>query len=218
MLLNFWLRHKKTGFALRTELPWRPISRQVIVSLSCYEGKGLGGFRLSISEIRADALQTIEGIESLYDAYRGVAYGLAFQILREQTAAEDAVQDAFLAIWRARGRYDPSKGALKRWLLTIVRNCAIDSLRRDRAGSVRVVELDTAPVVVDEGADPAAVGPERMWIRDALMTLPGAQRDAIVLAFFGGYTHAEIAERNGLPLGTVKGQVRMGLQKLAAMD
>jgi RNA polymerase sigma-70 factor (ECF subfamily) len=176
------------------------------------------GAVLGISEVRADALQTIEGIESLYDACRGFAYGLAFQILREQTAAEDAVQDAFLAIWRARSRYDPSKGPLKGWLLTIVRNCAIDRLRRDRAGSLRVVELDTAPVVVDEGADPAAVGPERLWIRDALMTLPGAQRDAIVLAFFGGYTHTQIAERNGLPLGTVKGQLRMGLQKLAAMD
>ncbi len=173
---------------------------------------------MSISEIRADALRTIEGIERLHDAYRGVAYGLAYKILREQTAAEDAVQDAFLAIWRARGRYDPNKGALKSWLLTIVRNCAIDSLRRDRAGSGRVVELDAAPMVVDEGADPSAIGLERMWIRDALMTLPSAQRDAILLAFFGGYTHTEIAERNGLPLGTVKGQLRMGLQKLAAMD
>jgi RNA polymerase sigma-70 factor, ECF subfamily len=173
---------------------------------------------LGTSEIRADALQTIEGMERLFDAYRGFAYGLAFQILREQTAAEDAVQDAFLAIWRARNRYDPNKGPLKGWLLTIVRNCAIDRLRRDRAPSVRVVELDAAPVVVDEGADPAAVGPERIWIREALLALPDAQRDAILLAFFGGYTHSQIAERNGLPLGTVKGQLRMGLQKLAAMD
>lgn len=171
-----------------------------------------------ISEINGDGLGTIEGIETLYDACKGVAYGLAFQILREQTAAEDAVQDAFLALWRARGRYDPRKGALKSWLLTIVRNCAIDRLRRDRAGSVRVVELDTAPVAVDERADPAAIGPERLWIRDALRALPDAQRDAILLAFFGGYTHTQIAERNGLPLGTVKGQLRMGLQKLAAMD
>ena len=171
-----------------------------------------------ISDFRADALQTIEGIERLYDAYRGFAYGLAFQILGEQTAAEDVVQDAFLAIWRARRQYDPEKGAIKSWLLTIVRNRAIDRLRHDRAGSSRVVELDMAELVGDDGADPAAMGADRLWIRDALKTLPDPQRDAILLAFFGGYTYAQIAERKGLPLGTVKGQLRLGLQKLAALD
>jgi RNA polymerase sigma-70 factor, ECF subfamily len=163
-------------------------------------------------------LQTIEGIAELYDAYRGIAYGLAFQILREQTAAEDVVQDAFLAIWRARRQYDPEKGAIKSWLLTIVRNRAIDRLRHDRAGSVRVVELNMAELVGDDGADPAAMGAERLWIREALRNLPDPQRDAILLAFFGGYTYAQIAERKGLPLGTVKGHLRLGLQKLAAMD
>jgi len=172
----------------------------------------------AIGEARGAGLQTIEGMESLYDAYSGLAYGLALHILREQTAAEDVVQDAFLAMWRARRQYDPEKGPLKSWLLMIVRNRAIDRLRHDRVGSVRVVELDMAELVGDDAADPAAMGAERQWIRDSLRALPDAQRDAILLAFFGGYTYAQIAERKGLPLGTVKGQLRLGLQKLAAMD
>ncbi len=75
-----------------------------------------------------------------------------------------------------------------------------------------------AAIVGDEGDDPAVLGADRLWIREALGNLPDAQRDAILLAFFGGYTCAQIAERKGLPLGTVKGQLRLGLQKLAAMD
>ena len=172
----------------------------------------------AISDFGADALQTVEGIESLYDAYSGIAYGMALQILREQTAAEDVVQEAFLAIWRARRHYDREKGAIKSWLLTIVRNRAIDRLRHDRAGASRVVELDMAEIVGDEAADPAVLGADRLWIREALGNLPDAQRNAILLAFFGGYTCAQIAERKGLPLGTVKGQLRLGLQKLATMD
>ncbi|HVS06680.1 MAG TPA: sigma-70 family RNA polymerase sigma factor [Candidatus Dormibacteraeota bacterium] len=171
-----------------------------------------------MSEIGADALQTIEGMESLYDSCKGIAYGLAFQIVREQTAAEDVVQDAFLAVWRGRRQYDPEKGALKSWLLTIVRHRAIDRLRRDRAGSTKVVELEMAELVGDDGADPADMGAERLWLHMALKALPDRQRDAVLLAFFGGYTCAQIAERQGLPLGTVKGQLRLGLQKLAAMD
>ncbi len=97
------------------------------------------------TEILADALQTIEGIERLYDACKGIAYGLAFQILGEQMAAEDVVQEAFLSVWRSRRRYDPSKGAVKTWVLTIVRNRAIDRLRQDRS-QVTLVELDTANV------------------------------------------------------------------------
>ncbi len=165
------------------------------------------------TEILGDALQTIEGIERLYDACKGIAYGLAFQILREQMAAEDVVQEAFLSVWRSRRRYDPSKGAVKTWVLTIVRNRAIDRLRQDRS-QVNVVELETANVGLDDSADPATVEPERMWIREALQALPETQREPILLAYFGGYTHSQIAARKNLPLGTVKAQVRLGLHKL----
>ncbi len=170
------------------------------------------------SEISPDVLQTVDGIERLYDAYRGFAYGLAYQIMREQTAAEDVVQDAFISAWRSRRGYDPSKGSVKSWLLTIVRNRAIDRLRHDRASLGKDLELDTAYLVVGETADPASVGVDRLWIREALKELPETQREAILLAFFGGYTHAQIARRKGLPLGTVKGQLRLGLEKLNAMD
>lgn len=171
----------------------------------------------AIGELSADALQTIDGMERLYDAYRGIAYGLALQILREKTAAEDVLQEAFLAIWRARDQYESKKGSVKSWLLTIVRNRAIDRLRHDRAGSTKIVELDQAELIGDN-ADPGATGPERLWMHQALQALPTAQREAILLAFFGGYTYAQIAERKGLPLGTVKGQLRLGLQKLATLE
>jgi RNA polymerase sigma-70 factor, ECF subfamily len=166
------------------------------------------------AEIFADALQTIEGIEGVYDDCKGIAYGLAFQILREQTAAEDVVQEAFLSAWRSRRRYDPSKGTVKTWLLTIVRNRAIDRLRQDRSRG-RMLELDVAEMAVDGSDDPATVEPERLWIREAVQALPAAQREAILLSYFGGYTHIQIATRKNLPLGTVKAQLRLGIKKLS---
>ena len=146
-----------------------------------------------------------------------MAYGLALQMLRDQTAAEDVVQDAFLAAWRSRGQYDPTKGGLRSWLLRIVRNRAIDRIRHDRLRPEDALELETDGLS-DASIDPAHLGAERMWIRHALAALPDAQRTAIKLAYFGGYTQAQIARCTGQPLGTVKGQLRLGLLKLAGLD
>jgi RNA polymerase sigma-70 factor (ECF subfamily) len=165
----------------------------------------------------AQALQTVEDLESLYDAEKGVAYGLAFHLLRDQGAAEDIVQEAFLSAWRSRCQYSPSKGGLRVWLLTIVRNRAIDRLRHDRLRPEDTLELETGELS-DVKNDPALLGPERLWIREALATLPDAQRLAISLAYFGGLTQAQIARRTKQPLGTVKGQLRLGLLKLSTMD
>jgi RNA polymerase sigma-70 factor, ECF subfamily len=173
---------------------------------------------LGHDETRADALQTVEDLERLYDQHKAIAYGLAFQMLREQTAAEDVVQEAFLAAWRARSRYDFARGGLRGWLLAIVRNRAIDRLRHDRLVPLEVLEPETADLLADDSADPARLGPERLWIRKALALLPEAQRRAILLAYFGGYTQTQIARRTGQPHGTVKGQLRLGLLKLAALD
>jgi RNA polymerase sigma-70 factor (ECF subfamily) len=167
---------------------------------------------------RGDALETVEDLEQLYDAHKGIAYGLAFQMLREQTAAEDVVQDAFLAAWRSRNQYDAGKGAFRNWLLRIVRNRAIDRLRHDRLNLVEVLEPEMGDLIADKNEDPAAIGPERLWIRDALGSLPDAQRVAINLAYFGGFTQTQIARRTGQPLGTVKGQLRLGLLKLSRME
>ena len=156
---------------------------------------------------------------ALYDRHGRVAYGLAYRVLDDAGAAEEAVQDAFLRVWRRAATFDPAKGAVRGWLLTIAHHCAIDLLRR-RAGSPPVVaSLDD---VAERSAVPDAWSDvvERMEgerVRTAVATLPGEQRRAIEMAFFDGLTHREIAERDGLPLGTVKGRLRLGLRRLSGL-
>jgi RNA polymerase sigma-70 factor, ECF subfamily len=155
---------------------------------------------------------------ALYDRYGGVAYGLAYRILGDAGAAEEAVQDAFLRVWRRAATFDPARaqGTLRPWLLTIVHHCAIDLLRR-RAGAPPVVagldEIAERQAVPDAWSDVSS-RLDREQVRAAVATLPGEQRRAIELAFFDGLTHREIAERDGLPLGTVKGRLRLGLKRL----
>lgn len=166
---------------------------------------------------RADALKTVEDLEHLYDAQKGIALGLAYQLLRDQGAAEDVVQEAFISVWRSRANFDPARGSLRSWLLTIVRNRAIDRLRRDRLRPEGALELENNHLSNSHG-DPAVLGPERIWIREALESLPAAQRIAIKLAYYGGFTHQQIARRTSQPVGTVKGQLRLGLLKLSRLD
>jgi RNA polymerase sigma-70 factor (ECF subfamily) len=153
---------------------------------------------------------------ALYDRYGRVAYGLAYRILGDAGAAEEAVQDGFLRVWRRASTFDASRGGVRSWLLTIVHHCAIDVLRK-RAGAPAVVAgLDE---IIDRQAVPDAWSDvsqrlESERVRSAVATLPGEQRRAIEMAFFDGLTHREIAERDGLPLGTVKGRLRLGLRRL----
>jgi len=156
---------------------------------------------------------------ALYDRHGRIAYGLAYRILGDAGAAEEAVQDAYLRVWRRASTFDTSRGSVRPWLLTIVHHCAIDLLRR-RAGAPPVVAgLDE---MADRQAVPDAWGEvsgriESERVRTAVETLPGEQRRAIEMAFFEGLTHREIAERDGLPLGTVKGRLRLGLKRLSGL-
>ena len=156
---------------------------------------------------------------ALYDRYGRIGYGLAYRILGDAGAAEEAVQDAYLRVWRRASTFDASRGGVRSWLLTIVHHCAIDLLRR-RAGAPPVV------AGLDEMADRQSVPDawsevseriESERVRTAVETLPGEQRRAIEMAFFDGLTHREIAERDGLPLGTVKGRLRLGLRRLSGL-
>ncbi|MGH2618810.1 MAG: sigma-70 family RNA polymerase sigma factor [Thermomicrobiales bacterium] len=153
---------------------------------------------------------------ALYDRHGRVAYGLAYRILGDAGAAEEAVQDGFLRVWRRASTFDASRGGVRSWLLTIVHHCAIDLLRR-RAGAPAVVagldEIADRTAVPDAWSDVSA-RLERERVRTAVSTLPGEQRRAIEMAYFDGLTHREIAERDGLPLGTVKGRLRLGLRRL----
>jgi RNA polymerase sigma-70 factor, ECF subfamily len=154
-------------------------------------------------------------IESLYDRYGRLAYGLAFRILNERGAAEDVVQDAFVSVWRNAAGFDASRGSLRNWLLSIVRNRAIDRLR----GSTRIrSEIDLADAEprpqVPDAWETVALDLERKQIQEGFGELPDPQRQTLELAYFGGYTHVEIASRMNVPLGTVKSRMRIGLEKM----
>jgi RNA polymerase sigma-70 factor, ECF subfamily len=144
-----------------------------------------------------------------------LAYGLAFRILNERSAAEDVVQDAFVSVWRNAAGFDASRGSLRNWLLSIVRNRAIDRLR----GSARVrteVQLEAAErkAEVPDAWEEVAMDLERKQIQEGFSELPDPQRRTLELAYFGGYTHVEIASRMKVPLGTVKSRMRIGLEKM----
>ncbi len=160
-----------------------------------------------------------DAFEAIYDRHCTIAYSLAYRICGERGAAEDVVQNAFLALWRDRGRYDPSRGQVRSWLLGIVHNSAIDRLRRSavhdrrRATSEGIEERLEAPERTDELVQQREQAAE---VRLALAALPEAQRRVIELAYFSGLTQTQIATKLGQPVGTVKGRMRLGLLKLQA--
>ena len=154
----------------------------------------------------------------LYDRHGGAAYSLAHRIVGDPVVAEDVTQEAFLSLWRTGARFDPARGSVRSWTLGIVRNRAIDSLRRS-AGSAPKLNLDDDDLLEREpGAkltDDEAIRRETASrVRGALRDLPSEQTEVIGLAYFGGFTHSEIAEMLGMPLGTVKGRMRLGLEKV----
>ncbi len=166
---------------------------------------------------RAALLRVADGelaaLEDLYDRYKTMAYSIAYRITNDATLAEDVVQDAFLGAWRNAARYMEGRGSVKTWLLSIVHHRAIDAIRRRRP-TTELPEVETAL--------PAALTIPDVWaevsasldaetVRSALGALSDVQREALELAYFGGLTQGEIAERTGTPLGTVKSRMRLGL-------
>jgi RNA polymerase sigma-70 factor (ECF subfamily) len=153
-----------------------------------------------------------------YDRHGGVAYSLAYRIVGERGAAEDVVQEAFISIWRSGARYDRSRGSVRSWMLGIVRNRGIDFLR-SKAGRAPKLDFDDEAVLehrpAEELTDMEALRRETAQeLRGALGVLPGEQSKVIELAYFGGFSHSEIAAMLGVPLGTVKGRMRLGLEKI----
>ena len=155
----------------------------------------------------------------IYDRHSTAAYSLAYRMCGRKGTADDVVQEAFLSLWRAGARYDSQRGSVRTWILGIVHNRAIDALRRSTVHDKRRAS--------DEGIEERFEAPERVEVevgrrgdsaemRQALETLPPDQLRVIELAYFGGYTHTEIAEMLDTPLGTVKGRMRLGLEKLRA--
>jgi RNA polymerase sigma-70 factor (ECF subfamily) len=155
----------------------------------------------------------LAALEELYDRYKTMAYSIAYRITNDASLAEDVVQDAFLGAWRNAGRYLEGRGSVKTWLLSIVHHRAIDAIRRRRPTTdLPEVEapMPAALTLPDVWAEVSA-GLDAELVRSALDALSDVQREALELAYFGGLTQGEIAERTGAPLGTVKSRMRLGL-------
>jgi len=196
---------------------------------------GLGGVAVGEEGVRPptpDALGRMDDDEALhalaegatdamavlYDRHGAAAYRTAMILLREPGTAEEVVQEAFLAVWRNRGRFDPGRGSFRPWLLTIVRNRARDRMRqrRVRPESSSEERWETPSDVVDVWEE-VSVEAERDRVRRALATLPGDQRRLFGLAFYEGFSQSEISAQLEMPLGTVKSKMRRGLQRLRSL-
>jgi RNA polymerase sigma-70 factor (ECF subfamily) len=169
-----------------------------------------------------DLMELVQGgdaqaFELVYDRHSSAAFSLAYRMCGRRATAEDVLQEAFLALWRSGARYDRARGSVRNWILRIVHNRAVDALRR---GVVRERDL-----YYDEGVLERQPGAERTdeqalrreqtrEVHGVLRELPREQSHVIELAYFGGFTHTEIASMLQMPIGTVKGRIRLGLAKL----
>jgi RNA polymerase sigma factor (sigma-70 family) len=152
-------------------------------------------------------------LAELYDRFGHVAYGLALKVVRDPALAEDAVQDAFLAVWRSSGRFVAERAKASTWILTLVHRRAVDVVRREQPR--RTEPLETAPQPsANLTEDEAWLRLQRTRVQEALRRLPDQQREAIELAYYGGFTQSELADRLGEPLGTIKSRMFSGLARL----
>ncbi|HWC27871.1 MAG TPA: sigma-70 family RNA polymerase sigma factor [Solirubrobacteraceae bacterium] len=160
-----------------------------------------------------------DAFEVVYERHSSAAFSLAYRMCGTRAAAEDVVQESFLSLWRSGARYDRTRGSVRTWMLGIVHNRAIDSLRRSivhdrrRASDEGIEERFEAR---ERTEAEVARRDEAEEIRQALLTLPAEQCRVIELAYFGGFTQAEIASMLDTPVGTVKGRMRLGLEKMRA--
>jgi RNA polymerase sigma-70 factor (ECF subfamily) len=187
-----------------------------VVAVTRAELQRLGDEDLMPMVAREDPI----AFEVFYDRHAGAAYSLAYRIVGSRTAAEDVTQEALLSIWRSGARYDRARGSVRAWTLGIVRNRAIDLLRKESgrspklaAGGDEILERRAAEELTDTEAVRRETAEE---VRGAIQELPEDQSRVIGLAYFGGFSHSEIAEMLNEPLGTIKGRMRLGMDKIRA--
>lgn len=151
----------------------------------------------------------------LYDRVSRVAYGLALRVLRDERLAEDAVQEAFLQIWRSAASFRPERAKASTWILTLVHRRAVDLVRREERRATEPLTDETpVPEARERTEDAAWLRFERERVQRALSQLPDVQREALELAYYGGFSQSELAERLGVPLGTIKSRMFSGLARL----
>jgi RNA polymerase sigma factor (sigma-70 family) len=165
------------------------------------------------------AQRDADALEALYERYGRPAYSLARRILTEETLAQDVVQEVFLSLWRDAHRFDAGRGTVATYLLSMTHHRAVDVVRREEKlrrwrTSDEGLELEPDPKVGVE--DEVEASERRAEVRAALGELPAAQREALLLAYFGGYTQREVAALVGVPLGTVKTRMAAGMRKMKA--
>jgi RNA polymerase sigma-70 factor (ECF subfamily) len=159
----------------------------------------------------------VRAFDVIFDRHSGAAFSLAYRMCGRRAMAEDVVQEAFVSLWRSGARYDRGRGSVRSWVLSAVHNRAIDAFRRETVKSGRDVRDDNLAewLAADDRTDREVERrDEARQVRTALEGLPGEQRQVIELAYFGGFTHTQIAEMLSLPAGTVKGRMRLALSKL----
>ena len=155
-----------------------------------------------------------EALAELYDRFGGVAYGLALRILRDESLAQDAVQEAFLAVWRTADRFLAERARASTWILTLVHRRAVDLVRRQERRRGEPLESAPEPVASEEVEEQATIRFQRQVVQEALRQLPPDQREALELGYYAGLTQSELAERLGQPLGTIKSRMFTGLTRL----
>jgi RNA polymerase sigma factor (sigma-70 family) len=153
-------------------------------------------------------------LAELYDRFGRVAYGVALRILRDEKLAEDAVQEGFLAAWRNADRFMPERAKASTWLLTLVHRRAVDLVRRENRRRADALPEDADYATSDSAEDDAWLRFERERVQAALRELPDQQREALELAYYGGFSQSELAERLGQPVGTIKSRMFTGLARL----
>ena len=159
----------------------------------------------------ADALRV------LYDRYGGIVFGMTYRLLGDRQAAEECTQDVFVSVWRTARTYDSDRARVSTWLVAIARNRAIDATRRRAARPVDPHEDVWTTEQTPDTAELVADADEASRIAAAMAELPEPQRQALTLAYFDGLSHTEIAERLELPVGTVKGRIRLALERLRVL-
>jgi RNA polymerase sigma-70 factor (ECF subfamily) len=153
-------------------------------------------------------------LAEIYDRFGAVAYGLALRVLRDEGLAQDAVQDAFLAVWRTTASFSPERGAARTWVLTLVHRRAVDLVRREERRRGDPLESAAEPASDELTDQQAWLRFERERVQAALRRLPDQQREALELAYYGGFSQSQLAERLGEPLGTIKSRMHTGLARL----